>query len=237
MAVNRDVILQAQTWDRSDRTVLDMDSSESPVHGRQEGSAYSGHFETVCYTRCSCSMITATAWRRSCNPATSPAQTTGTSYWCRRLSANTAKASGFRSGLTQAFAKPEVYGALETRGVEYAIRIPAKKNLELEIEDILFRSPGRPSRKPLIRYKSFHYQADRWTKARRVVAKVEHHAGELLPQRRLHRDESPTPESCRRAVPQQARDRRTADQGRQAGRRTGHGCRVTGSWRTRSACS
>jgi len=30
--------------------------------------------------------------------------------------------------------------------VGYAIRIPANKNLELEIEDILFRSPGRPSR-------------------------------------------------------------------------------------------
>jgi Transposase DDE domain group 1 len=49
MAVNRDVIGRAETWDRSDRTVLDMDSSESPVHGQQEGSAYNGHFETVCY--------------------------------------------------------------------------------------------------------------------------------------------------------------------------------------------
>jgi hypothetical protein len=35
MAVNRDVIGQAETMDRSDRTVLDMDSSESPVHGQQ----------------------------------------------------------------------------------------------------------------------------------------------------------------------------------------------------------
>jgi hypothetical protein len=48
-----------------------------------------------------------------------------------------------------AFARPEIYEALETRGVGYAIRIPANKNLELAIEDILFRSPGRPSRKPL----------------------------------------------------------------------------------------
>ena len=29
--------------------MLDMDSSESPVHGQQEGSAYNGHFESVCY--------------------------------------------------------------------------------------------------------------------------------------------------------------------------------------------
>ena len=44
-----------------------------------------------------------------------------------------------------AFAKPEVYEAAEERGVQYAIRIPANKSLELEIEDILFRPPGKGS--------------------------------------------------------------------------------------------
>ena len=34
---------------------------------------------------------------------------------------------------------------------------------------------------PLVRYKSFPYQADSWTTPRRVVAKVEHHVGELFP--------------------------------------------------------
>ena len=29
--------------------VLDIDGSESPVHGTQEQSAYNGHFESVCY--------------------------------------------------------------------------------------------------------------------------------------------------------------------------------------------
>ena len=48
MAVNRDLIGQAATCDRADRIVLDMDSSESPVHGQQEGGAYNGHFESVC---------------------------------------------------------------------------------------------------------------------------------------------------------------------------------------------
>ena len=54
-----------------------------------------------------------------------------------------------------AFAKPEIYDALETRDVDYVIRMPANKSVELEIEDLLFRPPGRPSRKPLVRYKSF----------------------------------------------------------------------------------
>ena len=65
--------------------------------------------------------------------------------------------------------------------MQYAIRIPANKSLELEIEDILFHPPGRPSAKPLVRYKSFRYQAASWSKRRRVVAKVEHHQGELFP--------------------------------------------------------
>ena len=31
------------------RIILDMDSSESPVYGEQEGTASNGHFECVCY--------------------------------------------------------------------------------------------------------------------------------------------------------------------------------------------
>ena len=38
-----------RAFDRADRIVLNMDSSESPVHGQQEGSAYNGNFESVCY--------------------------------------------------------------------------------------------------------------------------------------------------------------------------------------------
>jgi hypothetical protein len=30
------------------RVILDLDSSESPVHGQQEGAAYNGHFECGC---------------------------------------------------------------------------------------------------------------------------------------------------------------------------------------------
>jgi Transposase DDE domain group 1 len=49
MALNRETVGQATCLDGSDRIVLDMDSSETPVHGEQEGSAYNGHFESVCY--------------------------------------------------------------------------------------------------------------------------------------------------------------------------------------------
>ena len=46
---------------------------------------------------------------------------------------------------------------------------------------MLKRPVGRPSRKPKKVYASFRYRAGSWESARRVVAKVEWHAGELFP--------------------------------------------------------
>jgi hypothetical protein len=80
-----------------------------------------------------------------------------------------------------AFAKPEVYKALEERDVKYAIRIPANDSLERDIAELLTRPGGRPSHKPVVWYKSFLYQPASWTKLRRVVAKVEFYLGELFP--------------------------------------------------------
>jgi len=80
-----------------------------------------------------------------------------------------------------AFAKPEIYEALEKRGVKYAIRIPANDSLERDIAELLTRPVGRQSHKPVVWYKGFLYQAASWKTARRVVAKVEFHAGELFP--------------------------------------------------------
>jgi hypothetical protein len=69
--------------------------------------------------------------------------------------------------------------------VKYAIRIPANDSLERDIADLLRRPVGRPSHRPVVRYKSFLPQAASWKKARRVVAKVEFHLGELFPRVRF----------------------------------------------------
>src|SRR5262245_13647401 len=48
--LNADLVVQhPATRSCSRRVTLDIDSSESPVHGTQEQSAYNGHFEYVCY--------------------------------------------------------------------------------------------------------------------------------------------------------------------------------------------
>jgi hypothetical protein len=80
--------------------------------------------------------------------------------------------------LRPAFSLP---GASSERGVKYAIRLPANDSLLRDIEELLTRPVGRPSHKPVVWYKGFLYQAASWKTVRRVVAKVEFHAGELFP--------------------------------------------------------
>jgi hypothetical protein len=96
-----------------------------------------------------------------------------------RAAAGDGKEVSFRA--EAAIARPEVYEALEEQGVNYAVRIPGNDNLERDIAELLTRPVGRASQKPLVEYKEFHYQAASWKKARRAVAKVEHHPGELFP--------------------------------------------------------
>src|SRR5208283_28359 len=47
--INRELIAKAEAMDSPQRVVLDMDSTEIPVYGEQEQSAYNGHFESTCH--------------------------------------------------------------------------------------------------------------------------------------------------------------------------------------------
>jgi len=47
--INRELVAKAEAIDSPGRVVLDMDSTEISVYGRQEQSAYNGHFESTCY--------------------------------------------------------------------------------------------------------------------------------------------------------------------------------------------
>lgn len=50
----------------------------------------------------------------------------------------------------------------------------------LDVAALLIRPVGRPGNKPVVCHRGLLYRAASWTTARRVVAKVEHHAGELF---------------------------------------------------------
>ena len=79
--------------------------------------------------------------------------------------------------------------------------------------ELLPRPVGRPSQKPLVEYKGFLYQAASWKTARRAVAKVEHHAGELFSARGVHRHQSHPAQPGGGTLLQKARELRAVDQG------------------------
>jgi hypothetical protein len=179
--MNRELIGKAEALDSPQRVVLDMDSTEIPVYGQQEQSAYNGHFESTCYHPlllfnregdCLAAKLrpgnvhSAEDWEELLLPEIERQQKLG-------------KDVVFRADA--AFAKAEICETLEERGVKYAIRIPANDSLERDIAELLTRPVGRPSHKPVVWYKSSLYQAASWKTARRGVAKVEFHCGELFP--------------------------------------------------------
>src|SRR5499427_3659149 len=181
VGINRDLIAKVEALDSPQRVVLDMDSTEIPVYGQQENSAYNGHFESTCYHP-----LLLFNREGDCLAAKlRPGNVHSADDWEEVLLPEIQRQQGQGKEVVvradAAFAKPEVYEALEERGVNYAIRIPANENLERDIAEPLPRPVGRPSIKPLVEYKSFLYQAASWKKARRMVAKVEHHQGELFP--------------------------------------------------------
>ncbi len=80
-----------------------------------------------------------------------------------------------------AFASPDIYEYLEAEGFGYAIRLPANSVLQGYVAHLLRRPKGRPPMEVRRYFASFSYRAGSWTQARRVVAKVEWHPGELYP--------------------------------------------------------
>ena len=161
--------------------VLDMDSSESPTFGQQEGSSFNGHFACTCYHP----LFVFNQFGDLERAVLRPGNVHSADGWREALEPVAARYRGrklrrlFRGDA--AFARPEVYEFLESEGFRYAIRLPANERLKEEIPYLLTRPVGRPPHKPQIFHASFRYQAQSWTKPRRVVAKVEWHRGELFP--------------------------------------------------------
>lgn len=161
--------------------ILDMDSSVSPTHGEQEGTAYNGHFGCTCYhplflfnqfgdlERCSLrpgNVHSDNGWRDVLESVVER-------YRERNLRRY------FRGDA--AFAAPDIYEFLEGEGFLYAIRLKANKVLQQRIAHLLTRPVGRPPNHVRRYYANFRYRAASWDMPRRVVAKVEWHPGELYP--------------------------------------------------------
>lgn len=164
-----------------DKLILDVDSSVSETYGRQEGSAYNGHFECTCYHPIFCfnhmgdlerallrhgNVASADEWRAVLEPVVARYRDLDIRKYFRG---------------DAAFALRELYSFLEDETYGYAIRLKSNAVLERQVEAFLTRPVVRPPKKPVVRYRDFLYQAGSWDQARRVVAKIEWHQSELFP--------------------------------------------------------
>jgi hypothetical protein len=179
--INHAWVGRAMRVTKTKKVILDMDSSESPVHGSQEGSAYNGHFRSRCYHPlfvfnqygdCEGAMLrpgnvhSADNWRSLLGPIVDRYRAAGKKIYFRG---------------DAAFASPDMYEYLEDNKILYAMRIKANNRLYDHVEHLMTRPVGRPSLKPKVFYHDFSYRARSWRRTRRVIAKIEWHQGELFP--------------------------------------------------------
>ena len=161
--------------------ILDMDSSVSPTYGNQEGTAYNGYFQCTCYHPLFCfnqfgdmeqaslrngNVHSADNWQNVLEPIIARYRSSDIPRFFRG---------------DAGFADPEIYRFLESEDYFYAIRLKGNQILHDKIEHLLTRPVGRPPKRPIVVYHSFRYRAASWSIARRVVAKIEWHEGELFP--------------------------------------------------------
>ena len=136
--INRELIGKAEALDSPQRVVLDMDSTEIPVYGQQEQQRLQRPLRVHLLSPAAAIQSgrrlpggqAAARQRPQC-------RTTGRNCSCRRSSGSRSWARKWSFRADAAFAKPEIYEALEERGVKYAIRIPANENLERDIAELL----------------------------------------------------------------------------------------------------
>ena len=111
--------------------------------GGVEGSAYNGHFATVCYHPLFLFNDQGDCLAASLRPGNVPSADDWDDLLMPEIDRQQAEGTRVAFRADAAFARPAIYETLEQRDVDYAIRMPANRALELAIEDILFRPPGQ----------------------------------------------------------------------------------------------
>ena len=164
------------------RIIFDLDSTNDPVHGRQENASFNGYYKEVCYHPLFCFTghgdLLAARLRSGNVPSAEGV-----------LEMLTPLVARYRSWFKQlwlrgdaAFAAPEVYEFCEEHRITYFIRLPSNSVLKRLIAPHLKRPAGPPPESGVhVKVIEFEYQAESWKKHRRVVCKIEWHVGELFP--------------------------------------------------------
>ncbi len=160
--------------------ILDLDSSESPVFGDQEGSAYNGYFKSKCYHPLFCFNQYGDCLKVKLRPGNVHSADGCIDFVAPILRYYVGKGFKVKLRADAAFAEPELLKLCEELGIAYVIRIKSNNRLE-ELVDDLAKTIKKDNQKVVTLYKDFRYQAASWDKERRIIVKIEQYPGELFP--------------------------------------------------------
>lgn len=164
------------------RVILDLDSTEDPAHGRQEGVAYNGHFGKNCYHPLFCFTSDGDCLGVKLREGNVHSADGALEMLAPIVEQHRCRFKRFWLRADAAFARPETYEYCEAHRITYLIRLTSNSVLQALIEPHLRRPVGRPPRSGIqVKLFDLSYQAASWEKPRRVVCKIEWHEGELFP--------------------------------------------------------
>jgi hypothetical protein len=179
-----DVFLEAH--DRAPKQViLDLDATDDPLHGEQEGRFFHGYYDCYCYLPlyvfCGRHLLVAKLRRADLDAAAGSVQEVARivahirSHWPRVRIVLRADSG---------FAREELMAWCEANGVDFLFGLAKNDRLIAEIESELDRAAAKSRRtgKPERRFKDFKWTTrSSWSRRRRVVAKAEWTQGEANP--------------------------------------------------------
>jgi hypothetical protein len=164
------------------RLILDVDSTEDPAHGNQDQMAYNGHFGKNCFHPIFCFTSDGDGLAAKLRPGNVHSANGTLDLIKPIVTSYRKKFKLFWLRGDSAFADPDIYQYCEANRMTYFIRLRENAVLTKLIKPHLQRPVGRPPKSGVqVKYVNLEYQAGSWDRARRVVAKIEWHFGELFP--------------------------------------------------------
>jgi hypothetical protein len=165
--------------------ILDLDATDDPVHGNQEGRFFHGYYDCYCYLPlyvfCGRHLLASRLRPASVDAASGAVEEVARIVaQVRRRWPNVRILVRADSG----FAREDLMAWCEANGVHFLLGLAQNPRLVANIADELARAEMRSRRtgKPARSFKEFAWQTRRsWSRKRRVVAKAEFTGGEANP--------------------------------------------------------
>lgn len=182
-ALNQSLIDKARLIRNDTELIIDVDSTHSDTFGRQEQTDYNAHYQTYGY-----------------HPLVAFDGLTGDFLKAELRSGNQYTSKGVKAFIDpplhhykstlphteilvrgdSGFATPEVYKSCEVTESQYVIRLKSNRRLSQLAEHSVLYGDNKKWEDREIQYFSLPYQAQSWSKPRRVCIRSIREAGELL---------------------------------------------------------